>query len=99
MLRRNVRALAIALILVWPALAAGEPAEDFSDAVASRLLQQVTEGFMTSNQGEVLGAFDAARMKNYARFRENIAALFAQYEGFRAAYRLRQSWPQGDRWP
>jgi hypothetical protein len=98
MFRRNlIAALAIALTLVWPALAGGEPAEDFSDAVAARLLQQVTEGFMTSNQGEVLGAFDAARMKNYARFRENIAALFAQYEEFRAAYRLRQSWPQGDR--
>jgi len=100
MFRRNlITALAIVFALVWPALAGGQPApqEDFSNAVAARLLGQVTQGFITNNQGQVLGAFDAAHMKNYPRFRENIAALFAQYEEFRAAYRLRQSWPQGDR--
>jgi hypothetical protein len=87
------------MAVTFPAMAGGGPApqEDFSDAVAARLLQQVTEGFITNNRGQVLSAFNAARMKNYARFQENIAALFARYESFRAAYRLRQSWPQGER--
>jgi hypothetical protein len=98
-LRRLMLVLALAIAVVFPAMAGGEPApqEDFSDAVAARLLQQVTQGFITNNQGQVLSAFNAARMKNYARFRGNIAALFGQYESFRAAYRLRQSWPQGQR--
>jgi hypothetical protein len=99
MLRRHVIALVLAVAVIFPALAGGEPApqEDFSDAVAARLLEQVTQGFITNNRGQVLSAFNAARMKDYARFRENIAALFAKYESFRAAYRLRQFWPQGER--
>jgi hypothetical protein len=100
MFRRDViLVLALAVAVAFPAMAGGEPGsqEDFSDAVAARLLQQVTQGFITNNRGQVLSVFNAARMKNYARFRENIAALFAQYESFRAAYRLRQSWPQGER--
>jgi hypothetical protein len=98
MFRRYVFVL-LAVAVMFPAMAGGEPApqEDFSDAVAARLLQQVTQGFITNNQGQVLSAFNPARMKDYARFRENIAALFAQYESFRAAYRLRQSWPQAER--
>lgn len=97
MLRRNlIAAVALVLMLAWPALAAGAPEpEEFNNDVASRLLQQVTQGFMTNNQGQVLAAFDAARMKNYTQFRDDIVTLFARYESFRAAYRLRQSWPQG----
>jgi hypothetical protein len=100
MFRLNVMlAVALAMAAAFPAMAGGKPAtqEDFSDAVAGRLLQQVTQGFITNSRGQVLSAFNAARMKDYGRFRENIAALFAQYESFRAAYRLRQSWPQGER--
>src|SRR5689334_23636103 len=91
--------VALAVASAFPELAGGKPApqEDFSDAVAARLLQQVTQGFITNNRGQVLSAFSGTRMKDYAQFRENIAALFAQYENFRAAYRLRQSWPQGER--
>jgi hypothetical protein len=99
MLRRKLMAAVILLgVLAWPALgdAASEPAQ-FNNEVASRLLEQVTQGFLTSNQGQVLAAFDAARMKNYGQFRDSIVTLFAKYESFRAAYRLRQSWPQGDR--
>jgi hypothetical protein len=88
-----------AAALAFPALLDGAPPqpEDFSNQVISRLLETVTQGFITDNQGQVLSAFDRARMKNYAQFRDNIAALFAQYASFRAAYRLRQSWPQGER--
>jgi opacity protein-like surface antigen len=97
MLRRNlISAVVLAIALAWPALADGAPQpEEFSSDVASRLLQQVTQGFITNNQGQVLAAFDAARMKNYTQFRDDIVTLFAKYESFRAAYRLRQSWPQG----
>ena len=86
-----------AAALAWPAPAgaASEPPE-FNTEVASRLLEQVTQGFVTNNQGQVLAAFEAARMKNYTQFRDSIVTLFAKYESFRAAYRLRQSWPQGD---
>ncbi len=96
MLRRNLIAAVLAVTLAWPALAAGAPEpEEFNNDVASRLLQQVTQGFITNNQGQVLAAFDAARMKNYTQLRDDIVTLFARYESFRAAYRLRQSWPQG----
>ena len=100
MFRRSVMlVVALAIAATFPAMAGGKPApqEDFSDAVAARLLQQVTQGFITNSRGQVLSAFNGARMKDYAQFRENIAALFAQYESFRAAYRLRQSWPEGGR--
>ena len=83
--------------LALPALADGKSPQEFSNDVVSRLLQQVTDGFSTGDRGEVLAAFDRARMRNYAQFRNSIAALFAQYETFRAGYNLRQSWPQGDR--
>ncbi len=89
--------LAAGLVFPKPAEAAPAPNEDFSDAVASQLLTQVTQGFITNNQGRVLAAFNRARMKNYSQFQASIAALFARYAGFRAAYRLRQSWPQGER--
>lgn len=100
MLRHAATKALVVLMLVFPAVAGGPqgpPAEEFSNDVVSRLLQQVTQGLITHNQGQVLSAFDPARMKNYAQFRDNLAALFAKYENFRAAYRLRQSWPQGDR--
>ncbi len=89
--------LAAGLAFPRPADSAPAPTEDFSDAVASQLLTQVTQGFITSNQGQVLAAFNRARMKNYPQFQASIAALFARYAGFRAAYRVRQSWPQGER--
>jgi len=97
MLRHKlIAAVMLVLTLAWPALAAAAPEpQEFSNDVASRLLQQVTQGFITNNQGQVLAAFDAARMKNYTQFRDDIVTLFAKYESFRAAYRLRQSWPQG----
>ncbi|HEX6906185.1 MAG TPA: hypothetical protein VF154_06240 [Terriglobales bacterium] len=99
MLRRQAIAALVMIALAFPALAGGSQSqgEDFGNNVVSRLLQQVTQGFITHNQGQVLAAFDPARMKNYAQFRDNLAALFAKYENFRAAYRLRQSWPQGER--
>jgi hypothetical protein len=65
--------------------------------VASRLLQQVTQGFITNNPGQVLAAFDRAKMRDYSAFRDAIQALFARYDTFRAAYRLRQSWPEVQR--
>ena len=100
MLRRAVTAALVVVALGFPAFAGGPqeaPAEEFSNDVVSRLLQQVTQGLITHNQRQMLSAFDPARMKNYAQFRDNLAALFAKYESFRAAYRLRQSWPQGER--
>lgn len=89
--------MALVAALVSAAVAGEKPAQEFSNEVASRLLQQVTEGFNSSNAGEVLAAFDRGRMKNYGQFRDSIAALFAQYESFRAGYNLRQSWPQAGR--
>jgi hypothetical protein len=87
-----------AVVLAWPLLAGSAPAtEEFSNDVVSRLLTQVTQGFVSNNQAQVLAAFDAGRMRYYARFRDNIQTLFAKYDSFRAAYRLRQSWPEGER--
>lgn len=97
--RALLRAGVLAVVTACAGLTAvgAPPPEEFSDAVASRLLEQVTRGFNANNQRQVLGAFDAARMNQYAEFRDNLAALFARYESFRAAYRLRQAWPQGER--
>lgn len=98
MLRRNlIPAVLLAAALAWPAPAGAAPeSAEFNTEVASRLLEQVTQGFVTNNQGQVLAAFDAARMKIYTQFRDSIVTLFARYESFRASYRLRQAWPQGD---
>ena len=96
--RELIAALVLATTLACPALAGRTAApQEFSSDVASRLLEQVTRGFMTNNQKQVLASFDASRMKNYAQFRASIEALFAQYGSFRAAFRLLQSWPQGGR--
>ena len=89
--------LALAATLAVPAWAGPKSPQEFGNDVVSRLLQQVTDGFNTGNPGEVLAAFDHARMRNYARFRDDIKALFAQYDTFRAGYNLRQSWAQDGR--
>ena len=94
---RTCLLIAVVATLAAPAWAGPKSPQEFSNDVVSRLLQQVTEGFNTGNQGEVLAAFDRARMHNYARFRDDIKALFAQYETFRAGYNLRQSWAQEGR--
>jgi hypothetical protein len=98
MLRRGGMALAaIALMLAYPAGTGAAPSQDFSSEVASTLLQQLTQGFVTHNRRQALSVFEGARMKGYGQLRDEITSLFAQYESFRAAYRVRQSWPQGER--
>ena len=96
--RELIAAVVLATTLACAPPAAGTPApQEFSSDAASRLLEQVTRGFITNNQKQVLSSFDAARMKNYAQFRASIEALFAQYGSFRAGFRLQQSWPEGGR--
>ena len=95
--RKLTSAVVLTLVLSGPALAGSPAPEGFSNDVAARLLEQITRGFITHDAGKVMSAFESARMPGYGGFRDNIQALFAKYESFRAAYRLRQSWPQGER--
>src|SRR5215470_8285165 len=64
-----------------------QPADNsFTDRVASELLEQVASGLVARNQTKILGAFDLARMKDGARFRQQIASFLAQAGTIRVHY-------------
>jgi len=63
------------------------PADNsFTDRVASELLEQLASGLVAHNQTKVLGAFDLARMKDGARFRQQIVSFLAQAGTIRIHY-------------
>jgi hypothetical protein len=68
------------------------PDNSFTDSVASQLLDQFVSGLVTRNQKKLLSACDFARMRDGARFQQQINSFLAQAGTIRIHYsRLRTS--------
>ena len=70
------------------------PSKDasFTDSIASELLEQFVSGMVTRNQRKLLSACDFARMRDGARFQQQINSFLAQAGTIRIHYsRLRTS--------
>jgi hypothetical protein len=63
-------------------------AAEFTDGVASDLLNQLTSGFTSRNQKKVLAAFDLAAMADGERFRQQIISFFSHTESVRIHFNL-----------
>src|SRR3954453_3222603 len=50
--------------------------EEFSESVAERLVQQLSQGLEDHNARRMLSAFDGDSMDGYVNFQNQIAALF-----------------------
>jgi hypothetical protein len=69
-----------------------EQNDSFTDNVASQLLDQFVSGLVTRNQKKLLSACDFARMRDGARFQQQINSFLAQAGTIRIHYsRLRTS--------
>ncbi len=83
-----------------PAAQGPQGAQDtsaFSDEVAYRVLSKVRQGMVGHSPTVLLSAFDPDRMEGYLTFRDQIQALFSQYEAFRVHFEIAQTTVEGTR--
>ena len=64
--------------------------EAFTDREASDLLRQISQGLVSRNQAQVLGAFDLNRMQNGVLFRQQIVSFIAHAENIRLYFHVAQ---------
>ncbi|HKW75503.1 MAG TPA: hypothetical protein VJN64_08260 [Terriglobales bacterium] len=64
--------------------------ETFTEDEASHLLRQISQGLVSRNQTQVLGAFDLSRMQNGALFRQQIVSFIAHAENIRLYFHVTQ---------
>jgi len=85
-------ALGIALLLFPVSLRRAQARSDepsvFTEAAASKLLSQVAEGLRSHSAKKMLSAFDLSMMDGGSIFKEQITALFNQYESIRVHFKL-----------
>jgi SnoaL-like domain len=62
----------------------------FSDADAARVLDRFRQALESNNQRGLLKLFDAAKMRDYPAFRDQVAQFFDKYEAFQVQYRIMQ---------
>ena len=70
---------------------------DFSDQVATRLLEQLRVGLESGSQDDMLAAFDREKMPNYNAFRDQLREFFNKYQDIRVHYRIAQTWTRDGR--
>jgi hypothetical protein len=99
-----VRRRVIVLLLVFSVLLLPRGAEPqkapqpqtFDEAAASRLLMQLSQALEAHIQKQFLAAFDLAKMKEGAIFRQQITAFFTHTESFRVHMNLAEVGAQGE---
>lgn len=60
----------------------------FTEKDASHLLNQISQGLVSRNQGQVLRAFDLGKMQNGTLFRQQIVSFIAHAENIRFYFHL-----------
>ena len=85
--------IAVLFLLLSPAHNYGQeqsggPSDVLSEAAASKLLSQVAEGLRSHSAKKMLSAFDLSIMDGGPIFKEQITALFNQYESIRVHFKL-----------
>jgi hypothetical protein len=63
---------------------------DLSDEVVRDVLTDLQRGVETQNLARVMESFDPQNMKDFAQFREQMAAFFRRYDNVRFRYQLLQ---------
>ncbi len=66
----------------------GEPSNAFTESAASKLLGQMAEGLQSHSEKKMLSAFDLSLMDGGPTFKEQVTALFNQYESIRVHFKL-----------
>ena len=61
---------------------------DFSEPVAHKILQQISDGLQGHNAGRMLDAFDSHKMDAYLNFENQVDAFFEHYDSFRVHFRV-----------
>ena len=72
-------------------------ADTFSDTVAQRLLQRLTDGLEGHSDRLMLSAFDGNKMDGYLSFENQILAFFQLYDSFRVHFRISQTATEGSK--
>jgi hypothetical protein len=67
-----------------------------SDADAARLVDNLSQALEAGNQRKFLKLFDPARTSDFPVLRDQMAAFFARYDGFRIHYHITQVSMQGE---
>ena len=70
---------------------ASKPVSTFSEADAAHLLAEIQQAVEANNQRRFLSLFDAAKMPNFASFKDQVAEFFEKYEAFRLHYHLKET--------
>ncbi|HLJ28349.1 MAG TPA: hypothetical protein VKY85_16680 [Candidatus Angelobacter sp.] len=65
-----------------------EPSNAFAESAASKLLGQMAEGLQSHSEKKMLSAFDLSLMDGGPTFKEQVTALFNQYEFIRVHFKL-----------
>lgn len=64
------------------------PSPTFSDAVAQSLLQKLADGLEGYSDRLMLSTFDQNKMRGFAIFQQQVAALFRRTDSFRVHFRI-----------
>ncbi len=72
-------------------------AEEFSEATASKVFQQVKSGVEGRNERRLLSAFDEEKMDGYLPFQDKTRAFFRRYDPIRLYYRVLQTSMAGEK--
>ncbi|MDT8070938.1 MAG: hypothetical protein ROO76_22475 [Terriglobia bacterium] len=68
---------------------------EFSDEVAKQVLGQIRQALLGHNPRQMLAVFDKEKMDGYYVFQDRLYGYFAQYQDFRAYFRLLQTSEEG----
>ncbi len=72
-------------------------ANDFSAAVATRLLDKLRSALESGSLEDMLETFDREKMPNYNAFRDQLRSFFSQYQDLRVRYHITQTWNENGR--
>ena len=72
-------------------------ANDFSEAVATRLLDKLRTGLESGSLEDMLDAFDREKMPNYNAFRDQLRSFLSKYQEVRVRYHITQTWTEDGR--
>jgi hypothetical protein len=68
--------------------------QPFSEVVAERLLNGLSEAILGQDEAAALALFDRDRMPNYAEFAQQMRSMLRQYGSFRVDYHLVQTFEE-----
>ena len=72
-------------------------ANDFSEAVATRLLDKLRSGLESGSLEDMLDTFDREKMPNYNAFRDQLRSFLSKYQEVRVRYHITQTWSENGR--